>query len=288
VSRVPGPRYRETAVKVPALTVRFEAHRSAGDRELATAALLDFDTAAIHEISESEWRVFFRTPDDRERAAGVLRAHGDPTPIDVEPEDWARRSQENLRAVTVGDVIVAPPWDVPPAAAPNVTAGTIVIVIEPSMGFGTAHHATTRLCLRALQRLDLRGRKVLDVGTGSGVLAIAAARLGAGAVVAVDNDADALAAARENVERNHAHVELRVCDLRDNLPASDIVVANLAGATLAGAASTLAALARGGTLVISGVLEDEAGAVRAAFSPYASEMLRTDEDGWTALACTIP
>src|SRR5262249_58526932 len=130
------------------------------------------------------------TPAERDRAAEGLRtdfAELEFTPIDVPDEDWAARSQAALRAVRVGTIVVAPPWDVPD----HVTDGNVVIIIRPSMGFGTGHHATTRLCLQALQQCDLRGRSVMDVGTGSGVLAIASSLLGANPVIGVDDDEDA-------------------------------------------------------------------------------------------------
>ena len=117
------------------------------------------------------------------------------------------------------------------------------IVIEPAMGFGSGHHATTRLCLAALQRLDLRGRRVLDIGTGSGVLALAALRLGAAGVVAIDVDPDALENARGNAALNGspAGVEFRQSDFRQETGlAGDVVLANLTGAMLAAGAASLA------------------------------------------------
>ena len=133
--------------------------------------------------------------------------------VDVPDEEWARRSQANLTPVRIGHIVVAPPWlapdPVPPAydlqPVPNRIRHSAdhLIVIDPSTGFGTGHHETTRLCLSLLQRIELFGRRVIDVGTGSGVLAIAAALLGASSVVALDEDPEALRNARENVARNN-------------------------------------------------------------------------------------
>lgn len=271
-----------------ALVLRFRADGPNEARDLAAAALLDFDTTAIHELTDDEWRVFLRNPAERERAIEALAPWCDVSTLAIADEDWARRSQENLKAITVGRLVIAPPWDVPDATASE-RAGTRVIVIEPSMGFGTAHHATTRLCLRALQQCELGGRRVLDVGTGSGVLAIAAAVLGADRVVAIDYDPDALDAARENVRRNGVRVELRQENLqRDALEPADVVVANLTGALLQRSAGRLADLARGGTLIVTGLLDEEASDVRAAFAPYGASAEEERESGWTAFVFTVP
>lgn len=273
-------------IAVPALVLRFPHDAPSELRDLVSAALADFETAAIHEVEDREWRAFFRSAAERDRAAAALAALCAVTPLDVEDEDWARRSQADLRAVAVGELIVAPPWDVPARDQSDDRAR--VIVIEPSTGFGTGHHATTRLCLRALQELDLRGKRVIDLGTGSGLLAIAAATLGAREVIAVDNDPDALAAARDNVARNGVAVTLRAADLEsDALPAADVVLANLTGAMLRRQAARLARLARGGRLIVSGFLDEEAGAVCKAFERHGSDARLDHENGWSALTLTL-
>ena len=155
--------------------------------------------------------------------------------LDVPDEDWVARVASQPPAVTHRQtIVVAPPWDVTGRQAEHGS-----IVIRPSMGFGTGHHATTRLCLAALQHIDLQGRRVIDVGTGSGLLAIAASRLGAADVVGIDEDADAFHAAQDNVAAEPRRRLLRcvtsTCADR-RLEPFDVVVANLTGALLRDAA----------------------------------------------------
>src|SRR5262249_27681807 len=144
---------------------------------------------------------------------------------------------------------------------PSTSPSSIRIVIPPSMGFGTGHHATTRLCLEALQHVPVEGQTVVDVGTGSGVLAIAADRLGAARVSAIDVDPDAIESARENLALNPeaTHVRFEVADLASaSLPIAGIVTANLTGALLARAAARLLGAARnGGILILSGLMRAE-------------------------------
>src|SRR5262245_52839336 len=270
----------------PALEIQ-----QADDDELIQAFLIDFNLAAIDDS-----RYFFHSTDDRDRAALALRAQFpqiDVHPVDVPDEDWAARSQAALRAVTVGALTIAPPWDVAgrlkPAPTSYVGAGfsqPSTIVIVPSMGFGTGHHATTRLCLDALQRIDLRGRSVIDVGTGSGVLAIAARRLGANGVLALDDDPDAIAAAEANVKLNQeSRIALEIADFRSaKIGQFDLVIANLTGALLIASADRLESLAiRGGRFILSGFMDHEEREALGAFGRCALES-RAQEDEWVCVS----
>lgn len=215
-------------------------------QELVLAELDDYHPTAIQEPEDTpQLRAFFQTAQARDDAARALATafgtHLFVERLDVDDEDWAVRSQASLRAITVGRITVAPPWESTAPLAPN---APVLVIIQPSMGFGTGHHATTRLMLGALQRLDVRDKTVLDVGCGSGVLGIAAVLLGARAAVGVDNDPDALRSAAENVELNAVAGQLRLMneDLRDLDSPADIVLANLTGGMLERYAATLANL----------------------------------------------
>jgi ribosomal protein L11 methyltransferase len=209
---------------------------------------------------------------------------------EVDDEDWARRSQLELSAITVGRITVAPPWT---HTAPGPSQSSTV-VISPSMGFGTGHHATTRLSLRALQTVDLSERSLVDVGTGSGVLAIAARLLGARAVVGFDADPDAIRSAEENLLLNPwvDRVQFEVADLRAaTMPAADVVTANLTGALLARSAPELVRLVvSGGQLIVSGLLGDERALVEAAVlgqARAAAVVWAQEEDGWVGLVFNL-
>jgi ribosomal protein L11 methyltransferase len=239
--------------------------------------------------SPVRWRVFFDTVEKRDAAHAAI-ARDFPTlalaAAEVPDEDWAARSQRSLTAIRAGNFIVAPPWDIP--AEPD---GAQIIVIEPSMGFGTGHHPTTRLCLLALSAIDAAGRTVLDIGTGSGVLALAAALRGASRVLGVDVDGDAIASARASAALNNvaAPLTFEVADFRerDDLSA-DLVLANLTGGMLTVAAPRVRRLVTtGGTLIVSGFDTSEESHVGAALGPATHED-RYEEDGWVAFALFDP
>ncbi len=289
-------------------------------RDLVAAELDGTDAAAIDDADDLEWRVFYDARETREAARQTLepfaRAHELTVgSLEVEDGDWARRSQAALTAVRVGDIVVAPPWDrarrrrgarrsraaereragVGPREQEEMQAGhfrdLIEIVIEPSWGFGTGHHASTRLCLRAMQQLDLRGKSVIDVGTGSGVLAIAAVKLGAARVTAIDTDPDAVASARENGARNQVVVDWYVADVAaadgPSARGFDVVLANLTGAWLRRLSRSLGELAsRGGICVFAGLQTSERDRVLEAFLPSSRLEHELEEDGWSALVLT--
>jgi ribosomal protein L11 methyltransferase len=268
----------------PALDVRTDA------ADMLAAIVGDFSPVAL-EPRDDAVRVFFATCADRDEAQRAVGQQFDVTPVEVPDEDWAIRSQENLQPVTVGAITIVPRVAHAPITNPPNPQSPIprplVIVIEPSMGFGTGHHASTRLCLAALQTLALDGREVVDVGTGSGVLAIAALRLGASRALGIDNDPDAIQSARGNIELNGCQdtVSVAIADLGSTpLPAADVVTANLTGALLArSAARLLDAVRPGGTLVLSGILADERDRVVTAFEP-AAVVWEQEEDGWVGVA----
>lgn len=239
--------------------------------------------------------VYFGSVGARDRAVALAQTSMPDaiiTPLSVSDEAWAERSQASIGPVRVGRVVLTPPWavsDLPPAFADG--PPDIVITIVPSMGFGTGHHASTRLCLELLQECDLQGRSVLDVGTGSGALALAAWRLGAASVVAIDSDPDAMQSATENVLLNGAEpfVHLRTLDLADGAAAIrdrlDVITANLTGGLLQRFAETLASwLAPGGTLIVSGIQEDEERNVATVLTSQGlNQEGRTTSDGWVGL-----
>jgi ribosomal protein L11 methyltransferase len=199
-------------------------------------------------------------------------------------DDWEQRWRSFHRPLVLagGRLTVRPPWEEPLAAG---VAGAIELVIDPGQAFGTGSHATTRLCLELMLNLRASG-SLLDLGCGSGVLAIAAARLGWGPVVAVDFDPLAVSAAAENATVNGVSIEVRRHDLRvDPVEVAPVVLANLLRPLLLTWASRLASAGELPERVIaSGLLVGEADEIAAAFAEVGlSQTSRRDHGDWAAL-----
>lgn len=205
-------------------------------------------------------------------------------------ENWADAWRVHFKPRAVGRrLVIAPPWDLP---APN---GRIVIEIEPGRAFGTGHHGTTAGCLEALEAAIERDppSRMLDLGTGSGILAIAAARLGVASVLAVDDDPDAVACAMANAARNHVSDRVR-CALADAAtlrePRAPLVVANLLSAAHRRlAAQYLRSLTPGGTLLLGGILDAEAADLSGALADHGLiHRASRSMEGWTTLELRAP
>ena len=261
-------------------------------QDLVLAEVDDFQPTAIQELDESSrLRAFFATGILRDAAARALAVafgtHLFVEPLDVEDEDWAARSQAQLGAITIGRLVIAPPWD-PTYKKKGQTP--FLVCIRPSMGFGTGHHATTRLALKVLQELPLANKTVLDIGCGSGVLAIAAVKLGARSAIGIDIDPDALENARENAGLNDLadRVRFEEGDFRPELPegremtdCADVVTANLTGGLLERSAEALAtAVAPDGFLIVSGFMDSEKDAVVSALEKFLALQKVAQEEEW--------
>jgi ribosomal protein L11 methyltransferase len=242
----------------------------AAESEIARARLLDAEAAGFEEIDRGDELELVAYTDARGETR-LRAAFGTVVSTDV-PAGWEGRWREFHRPVKVAGIWVGPPWIPAPTTLP-------AVVIEPGQAFGTGAHATTRACIEALARSG-RG-SVLDAGCGSGVLAIAAAKLGHAPVHAADLDPAAVSATRENAERNEVAVDVIQADvLNDALPAADLLVANIE----LGAVESLLARWTGGRAIVSGYLAHEV--------PSVAGWMRTERhelDGWAAdsLARTV-
>jgi ribosomal protein L11 methyltransferase len=196
----------------------------------------------------------------------------------VADADWVRLTQSQFDPIRVSQRLwIVPTWHVAPDPA------AIVIRLDPGLAFGTGSHPTTRLCLRWLDSTPLAGLSVLDYGCGSGILAIAAARLGARQVRATDIDPQASIATRDNAMANACAVEILDLDHAAGIKA-DVVVANILTNPLKVLAPALVGhLAPRGRLTLSGILEEQEAEVMNAYAPLIRLQRYALEDGWTCL-----
>ncbi|PIV32424.1 MAG: 50S ribosomal protein L11 methyltransferase [Lysobacterales bacterium CG02_land_8_20_14_3_00_62_12] len=200
---------------------------------------------------------------------------------DVADADWTRAWMDQFKPMAFGRRTFIYPWNIEPPDQPD----QVVIRLDPGLAFGTGTHATTALCLHWLDGLALSGRRVIDFGCGSGILAIAALKLGAAEAIGIDNDPQALLASHDNAERNgvldHLHLYTP-----ENAPvlSADVVVANILASALIALEATLAALCRPGALIaLSGILRGQEGEVMAAFAADFSELEVVQQEDWVRI-----
>jgi ribosomal protein L11 methyltransferase len=216
------------------------------DKDLTIAELWEAGCTGIIEPDDESIRVFF--DDDARIAELQARFGGEIKPADT--RDWVAFAHEYLKPIEIGQrIFICPEWRDDPTPP-----GRIRIVVNAGLAFGTGAHETTRLCLEAIERHLRPGMTVVDVGTGSGILAEAAVKLGAGEVHANDNDPEAVAVARENFERAGVDVTLSLGSA-EAFPAdfADLIVANISPAWISDLAREWVRILKpGGTAVLSG------------------------------------
>jgi ribosomal protein L11 methyltransferase len=197
----------------------------------------------------------------------------------VEDQDWERAWMDQYAPMQFGTRTWIVPWNM---EAPAESAGGAIVRLDPGLAFGSGTHPTTALCLAWLDSLDLAGKTVLDVGCGSGILALAALKLGAARAVGVDNAPQALAATRDNAERNGVGERIEIY-APDTAPATrhPVVVANILAVALDALAETLAArVAPGGVIALSGILHGQEATLLERYSPWFDALEATRLDDW--------
>jgi ribosomal protein L11 methyltransferase len=201
----------------------------------------------------------------------------------LEDKDWVREWMSRYQPMQFGESL----WIVPSHhTPPDPTA--VNILLDPGLAFGTGTHPTTAMCLRWLANHPPRDQWVVDYGCGSGILAIAAAKLGARHVIAVDNDPQALLATARNAEHNQVAANIECRDVNPPLQAQcDTLLANILAGPLISLASRFAEMVRpGGNIVLSGILAEQADGVRTAYDAWFAFQQTFQQDDWVLLNAT--
>jgi ribosomal protein L11 methyltransferase len=260
------------------------------EEETATVVLWDAGTEGVEVRTAGpdtvELVAYFPAPVETSIVSAALPG-ASVDAVDVPDVDWVTRFREGFGAFDAGGFRIVPAWAQPTSATPW------TLVVDPGRAFGTGTHETTRLCLESIENLASRRRlgRTLDLGAGTGLLAIAASRLGAFPVVASDVDPEATAACASHARLNAAPLAVVRADggrgLR--LGTFDVVVANLMALFLVDRAPEVCALvAPGGTLVLSGLLADDVPEVRAVYDPLCALAADRRLGEWAALEYEVP
>jgi ribosomal protein L11 methyltransferase len=223
-----------------------------------------------------------------EHGLEAIRGHGlgkvePPVYAWVQEEDWANAWKAFFKPIRVGErLIVIPSWE-----SYELQPTDVPLYLDPGMAFGTGTHTTTSLCLRKLEKLVKEGARVLDVGTGSGILAVAAAKLGAGEVVAIDIDPVAVKVAAENAAQNGVKLDIRqaTLDQVEREPKADLVIANIIASVIIDILPDVAdRMTDGGRFLASGIIADKRQQVLDAMTTAWFLPLEVkEENGWVAI-----
>ncbi|TDT40184.1 [LSU ribosomal protein L11P]-lysine N-methyltransferase [Halospina denitrificans] len=202
----------------------------------------------------------------------------------LEDREWERAWMDDFRPERFGDRLwICPSWQEPPDPE------AVNLVLDPGLAFGSGTHPTTRLCLEWLDQADVRGLDLIDYGCGSGILGLAALKLGARHMVGVDNDPQALDASRDNAQRNGISDEALDLYLPEEQPSQDcsLMLANILAQPLLSLAPTLAAQVRpGGRIVLSGILSTQANSISDRYARWFSMESPTEQEGWVCITGT--
>jgi ribosomal protein L11 methyltransferase len=202
---------------------------------------------------------------------------------DVADQDWTRAWMDQFQPMRFGRRLWIYPWNIDPPADDG---DAIIVRLDPGLAFGTGTHPTTALCLEWLDAADLSGKTVIDYGCGSGVLAIAAVKLGAARVIAVDNDEQALVATRDNAERNGIgeKVDLYAPEAMP-VEAADVLIANILAGPLHDLAPLFARLLKpGAALALSGILRGQEGELLSRYEEWFGELAVEAREDWMRIS----
>jgi ribosomal protein L11 methyltransferase len=217
-----------------------------------------------------------------ERLSGALGPHitANARVQPVQDRNWERAWLKDWKSMRFGRRL----WVCPTHAEPPQDPDAVVVRLDPGLAFGTGTHPTTALCLQVLESLPLAGRNLIDYGCGSGILGIAALKLGAGHVTAVDLDPQAIIATRDNAGRNAVSDKISFRDVDQDLTPSHCVVANiLAGPLVELAPKLTAACEAGGHILLSGILKTQAYELKAAYTDGFANLQLIERDDWCCL-----
>lgn len=275
----------EALLEQGALSVGVEDAEAGTERETPQFGEPGSPATPLWEISRVV-ALFDPAPDLADRIAAAARAIGLDAPLGIEftevaEQNWVQLTQSQFDPIRIDERLwIVPSWHAIPDPA------AISLILDPGMAFGTGSHPTTRLCLEWLCANIAGSETVLDYGCGSGILGIAAARLGAGPVLGVDIDPKALEAARDNAAANCVSLALRpaAAPLAETF---DRVVANILTNPLCMLAPLLSGrVAPGGRIALSGILESQAGQVIEAYAPWLALRVGAVREGWVRLEGT--